>query len=97
MERCDVPHDQSGIFYDGLCFAFLLIQRRVFVSEYFKHVISELNAQRFFASRGAELIDIIRKQELNEAEEKEQEILIKVKEKMSKIRNKNKTGKSFFF
>uniref|UniRef100_A0A915E8J2 Piezo-type mechanosensitive ion channel component n=1 Tax=Ditylenchus dipsaci TaxID=166011 RepID=A0A915E8J2_9BILA len=89
LAECDVPHLESGIFYDGLCFAFLLVQRRVFGSEYFKHVVAELNAQRFFASRGAELITLIRKQEILEAEEKEQAVLAKVKAKMDKIKIKH--------
>ena len=46
-----MPIDQAGIFYDGICFVFLLIQRRVICSHYFKHVIAEFRAQQVFACR----------------------------------------------
>ncbi|KAI1714385.1 piezo domain-containing protein [Ditylenchus destructor] len=89
LAQCEVPHQETGIFYDGLCFAFLLVQRRIFGSEYFKHVIAELNAQRFFASRGAELINMIKKEEILEAQEKEKAVLAKVKAKMERIKSKH--------
>lgn len=78
-----------------MCFAFLLVQRRAFATEYFKQVIIELYAQKFFASRGAELISLIRKQEEIEYEEKERKIIAKVKSKMNKIRTKHNNG--FFY
>lgn len=89
LSVCEVPHEETGIFYDGLCFVFLLIQKRAFGSEYFKHVIAELRAQKFFASRGAEIIAKITKQDKEEAEEKERDILTKVRSKMRKIRERN--------
>lgn len=51
LAECNVPHREAGIFYDGMCFMFLLIQQRIFGSEYFKHVVAEIRAQKFIASR----------------------------------------------
>ncbi|VDM49431.1 unnamed protein product [Toxocara canis] len=85
LAECSVPHREAGIFYDGVCFLFVLMQRRIFGSEYFKHVVAEIRAQKFIASRGAEIIAKITKKQVEEAERKEDEILSKVKKKMDRI------------
>uniref|UniRef100_A0A914YNX1 Piezo domain-containing protein n=1 Tax=Panagrolaimus superbus TaxID=310955 RepID=A0A914YNX1_9BILA len=91
--QCDIPMTEAGIFYDNLCFVFLLIQRRIFGSQYFIHVIAELKAQRFFASRGAELIEKINKQEIEEAEEREKEMMQMVDKMVNKISKKQEKTK----
>ncbi|CAJ0950887.1 unnamed protein product, partial [Mesorhabditis belari] len=93
LGECDVPHSEAGIFYDGLCFAFLLIQRRIFLSEYFKHVIAEYKSQRFFASRGAELIAKITLKDIKDAEEAEAQMLAQVRKKVEGVRVRNETDK----
>uniref|UniRef100_A0A914W7L3 Piezo-type mechanosensitive ion channel component n=1 Tax=Plectus sambesii TaxID=2011161 RepID=A0A914W7L3_9BILA len=94
LGECNVPHREAGIFYDGLCFLFLLIQRRIISSHYFKHVIAEFRAQQIFASRGAELIAQITQKEVGEEQEKQEEIMTKVKRKMDRIKQKNVKGPS---
>ncbi|MGH0140400.1 UNVERIFIED_CONTAM: hypothetical protein FKN15_042819 [Acipenser sinensis] len=54
-ENCDLPRDEAGIIWDSICFAFLLLQRRVFMSYYFLHVVADIRASQILASRGAEL------------------------------------------
>ncbi|XP_077471860.1 piezo-type mechanosensitive ion channel component 2 isoform X4 [Stigmatopora argus] len=54
-KRCELPKDQAGIIWDSICFAFLLLQRRVFMSYYFLHVVADIRAAQILASRGAEL------------------------------------------
>ena len=90
LAECDIPHSEAGIFYDNLCFVFLLIQRRILGSEYFKHVVSELKAQKFFASRGAELIEKINKQEVEVAEAREQDMMNMVDRMVAKISKKHR-------
>ncbi|KAM7369505.1 hypothetical protein PAMP_010824 [Pampus punctatissimus] len=43
-KQCELPSDEAGIIWDGVCFGFLLLQRRVFRSHYF------LGAELFEAS-----------------------------------------------
>ncbi|XP_072220008.1 piezo-type mechanosensitive ion channel component 2 [Leuresthes tenuis] len=52
---CELPKDEAGIIWDSICFAFLLVQRRVFMSYYFLHVVADIRASQVLASRGAEL------------------------------------------
>ncbi|RXN25195.1 piezo-type mechanosensitive ion channel component 2-like protein [Labeo rohita] len=55
INGCEVPKDEAGIIWDSICFTFLLLQRRVFMSYYFLHVVADIRAGQILASRGAEL------------------------------------------
>lgn len=46
-----IDYEEAEILYDGLCFAFLIIQLRIFGSWYFKHTIAEFRAERILSSR----------------------------------------------
>lgn len=48
---CDLPKDEAGIIWDSICFSFLLLQRRVFMSYYFLHVVADIRAGQILASR----------------------------------------------
>lgn len=48
---CDLPRNEAGIIWDSICFAFLLLQRRVFMSYYFLHVVADIRASQILASR----------------------------------------------
>lgn len=50
-DQCKVPVDEAGLLWDGICFAFLLVQKRVFSSYYFQHLVTEIRAQQELASR----------------------------------------------
>uniref|UniRef100_A0A673C7F3 Piezo-type mechanosensitive ion channel component 1 n=1 Tax=Sphaeramia orbicularis TaxID=375764 RepID=A0A673C7F3_9TELE len=52
---CSLPVEEAGIIWDSICFLCLLLQRRVFLSFYFLHVTTELQASARQASRGFEL------------------------------------------
>uniref|UniRef100_A0A673C1X3 Piezo-type mechanosensitive ion channel component 1 n=1 Tax=Sphaeramia orbicularis TaxID=375764 RepID=A0A673C1X3_9TELE len=41
---CSLPVEEAGIIWDSICFLCLLLQRRVFLSFYFLHVTTELQA-----------------------------------------------------
>ncbi|XP_053696010.1 piezo-type mechanosensitive ion channel component isoform X3 [Sabethes cyaneus] len=84
--QCNVPYDDSGLFWDGVCFAFLLLQRRVLSSHYFCHIINETKASTILASRGAELIEELRIKDVKQEIERESQILQKIKMKMDRIK-----------
>lgn len=50
-QNCDLPKNEAGIIWDSICFAFLLLQRRVFMSYYFLHVVADIRASQILASR----------------------------------------------
>lgn len=81
-----MPSEDAGLFWDGVCFAFLIIQRRLFSSHYFCHVINEAKASLILASRGNELIEELRVKEMNQEAERESQILQKIKMKMDRIK-----------
>jgi hypothetical protein len=83
---CNVILEDSGLFWDGVCFAFLILQRRMFSSHYFCHVINEAKASLILASRGNELIEELRKKEMAQEADREAQILQKIKTKMDRIK-----------
>ncbi|KAJ2953804.1 hypothetical protein O0L34_g1430 [Tuta absoluta] len=83
---CAVPQEDIGLAWDGVCFAFLILQRRLFLSYYFYRVIDESKATTVLASRGAELIEELRMKQMKLQEEQELNILEKIKVKMEKIK-----------
>jgi len=52
-QDCLLPVEEAGVLWDSVCFLFLLLQRRVFLSYYFLHVQAELRATALQASRCA--------------------------------------------
>lgn len=50
-KTCSLPVEEAGIIWDGICLLCLLLQRRVFLSFYFLHVVAELQASAKQASR----------------------------------------------
>lgn len=78
--------EEAGLLWDGISFTFLLIQKRIFCSHYFKHLVREIKAQHFLASRGAELIHEIQAKEVAEQEMAEREVMEKIKQKMDRIK-----------
>lgn len=49
--KTNVEKEEAEILYDGLCFAFLIVQMRIFSSWYFKHTIAEFQAERVMSAR----------------------------------------------
>ncbi|XP_037048036.1 piezo-type mechanosensitive ion channel component isoform X2 [Bradysia coprophila] len=86
IPQCRVPSDGIGLVWDGICFAFLLLQLRIFQSYYFCHIINESKASTILASRGAELIEGLRRKQVKLQIQREEEILLKIKQKMDRIK-----------
>ncbi|KAK5645923.1 hypothetical protein RI129_004387 [Pyrocoelia pectoralis] len=86
-ETCTVPEKYVGVVWDGLLFAFLIFQRRIFHSYNFFHIVNETKATKILASRGAELIEELTHKRIIERQEGEKEVLEKIKQKMKRIKS----------
>lgn len=84
--QCTVDLDQASIIWDVVCFAFLIVQYRVFQSHYFCHIVNDTKASTILASRGAELIEDLRKKQMQQEMDHEGQILKKLKMKMDRIK-----------
>lgn len=80
------PTTEAGLLWDGICFAFLLMQKRLFTSYYFHHLIIEILAQQELSSRGAEVIHYLQMEKVKHQREGEREIMEKIRMKMDRIR-----------
>lgn len=95
-ERCELPTNEAGIIWDSICFAFLLLQRRVFMSYYFLHVVADVRASQILASRGAELFQATIVKAVRARLEEESKSVEQLKRQMERIKvrqQKFKRGK----
>lgn len=83
---CEALREDVDMVWDGLCFAFLLIQKRLFKSYYFFHIVDETKAMSILASRGAELLENLHRKRIEYQENEEKAVLQKLKFKMDKIK-----------
>jgi len=51
LTQCNVPEEDIGLVWDGVCFGFLIMMRRFFTSYYFIHHVNENKAMKVLASR----------------------------------------------
>nr|XP_019964666.1 PREDICTED: piezo-type mechanosensitive ion channel component 2 isoform X3 [Paralichthys olivaceus] len=95
-QRCELPNNEAGIIWDSICFAFLLLQRRVFMSYYFLHVVADIRASQILASRGAELFQATIVKAVRARLEEERKSVEQLKRQMERIKvrqQKFKRGK----
>ncbi|XP_019721305.1 piezo-type mechanosensitive ion channel component 1 isoform X3 [Hippocampus comes] len=87
-KNCSLPIEEAGIIWDSICFLFLLLQRRVFLSFYFIHVVAELQAFRKQASRGFDLFKATIMKNIKSHQRAEIKSLSQLKRSMHRIRSK---------
>uniref|UniRef100_A0A3B3UI10 Piezo type mechanosensitive ion channel component 2 n=1 Tax=Poecilia latipinna TaxID=48699 RepID=A0A3B3UI10_9TELE len=90
------PSNHAGIIWDSICFAFLLLQRRVFMSYYFLHVVADIRASQILACRGAELFQATIVKAVKARLEEESKSVEQLKRQMDRIKvrqQKFKRGK----
>ncbi|NXS92187.1 PIEZ1 protein, partial [Jacana jacana] len=87
-EDCSLPVEEAGVIWDSICFFFLLLQRRIFLSYYFLHVMLDLQACALQASRGVALFkaSIMKSMYFHRLAEKKS--LAQLKRQMERIRAK---------
>ncbi|KAK5853553.1 hypothetical protein PBY51_014695 [Eleginops maclovinus] len=87
-KTCSLPVEEAGIIWDSICFLCLLLQRRVFLSFYFLHVIAELQASAKQAFRGFELFRASIVKNIKFHQQVERKSLSQLKRSMQRIRSK---------
>ncbi|XP_062847263.1 piezo-type mechanosensitive ion channel component 2 [Trichomycterus rosablanca] len=95
-KQCELPSDEAGIIWDSICFASLLLQRRVFMSYYFLHVVADICSSQVLASRGAELFQatIVKAVKARlEVEKKSMDLLKRQMDRIKSRQQKFKRGK----
>ncbi|KAJ8337163.1 hypothetical protein SKAU_G00383830 [Synaphobranchus kaupii] len=85
---CLLPSGEAGIIWDSICFAFLLLQRRVFMSYYFLHVVADIRASQILASRGGELFQANIVKRVRARLEEESKSMDQLKRQMDRIKTK---------
>ncbi|XP_016147715.1 piezo-type mechanosensitive ion channel component 1-like [Sinocyclocheilus grahami] len=92
-KECLLPVEEAGIIWDSICFFFLLLQRRVFLSFYFVHITADLQASARQASQGFELFraSIIKNMHFHQQAEKKS--IQQLNESMKRIRDKQQKYK----
>uniref|UniRef100_A0A672QS65 Piezo-type mechanosensitive ion channel component 2-like n=1 Tax=Sinocyclocheilus grahami TaxID=75366 RepID=A0A672QS65_SINGR len=93
LEGCEVPKDEAGIIWDSICFTFLLLQRRVFMSYYFLHVVADIRAGQILASRGAELFQASIVKAVRARLEEEKRSMEQLKRQMDHIKTRQQKFK----
>ncbi|KAM6117865.1 LOW QUALITY PROTEIN: piezo-type mechanosensitive ion channel component 1 [Pterocles gutturalis] len=87
-QDCSLPVEEAGIIWDSICFFFLLLQRRVFLSYYFLHVMLDLQASALQASRGVALFRASILKSIRTHRQAEKKSLAQLKRQMERIRAK---------
>ncbi|XP_040426894.1 piezo-type mechanosensitive ion channel component 1 isoform X1 [Cygnus olor] len=87
-QDCSLPVEEAGIIWDSICFFFLLLQRRVFLSYYFLHVMLDLQASALQASRGVALFKASILKSMRSHRQAEKKSLAQLKRQMERIRAK---------
>ncbi|NXT46801.1 PIEZ1 protein, partial [Pluvianellus socialis] len=87
-QDCSLPVEEAGIIWDSICFFFLLLQRRVFLSYYFLHVMLDLQASALQASRGVALFKASILKSMHSHRQAEKKSLAQLKRQMERIRAK---------
>ncbi|XP_023560947.1 piezo-type mechanosensitive ion channel component 1 isoform X3 [Octodon degus] len=87
-QDCRLPVEEAGIIWDSVCFFFLLLQRRIFLSYYFLHVRADLQATALQASRGFALYNAASHKSIEAHRKAEEKSLAQLKRQMKRIRAK---------
>ncbi|GFO30477.1 piezo-type mechanosensitive ion channel component [Plakobranchus ocellatus] len=94
--ECFVEKDDSGMAWDVVCLVFLLLQRRIYSSHYFRHVVDTIQAQNCLVSKGAELINRIMIREVSRQNALEKKVLVNIKQQMKALKKKQASLKKDF-
>jgi piezo-type mechanosensitive ion channel component 1/2 len=86
--KSEKDSDDVSLFWDVFCFIVLLIQRRIYMSYMFEHVVNEYKAQSILAARGAGIFKEIIHEKVRNERKREIKVLQKLKNNVENIRKK---------
>nr|CAI5828411.1 unnamed protein product [Callosobruchus analis] len=89
--------EMSNVAWDAVIFFILIIQRRVFKSYNFFHIINDAKAQHLLSARGALILDELHETRIKEIKDEEQRLRDSVKMKLTKLLNKKKEIQGDFY
>ncbi|XP_031574449.1 piezo-type mechanosensitive ion channel component 2-like [Actinia tenebrosa] len=81
---CVAP-DDTGLAMDCACITFLLFQYRIFSSDYFRHVVRDHKEQSDMASRGAELVNLHLRKQLDSKVLEDKQKMDRIKRSVNKL------------
>ncbi|CAF1290556.1 unnamed protein product, partial [Rotaria sordida] len=93
-EQCDKSATDASLFMDGFCLICLLLQKRIFGSYYWEHIVAELRSQAKLASQGAVLFNDISRQRIDEKDEEEQQTVKKITRSLERIKEQLQVNRS---
>lgn len=85
-EICGRSMNEASLFMDGFCMAFLLLQKRIFGSYYWEHIVVELVSQAKLASQGAKLFNDISQERIEEDHQREEATVAKINQNLERIK-----------
>lgn len=71
---------------DGVCMIFLLLQKRMFGSYYWEHIVTELRSQAKLASQGAALFNEMTNKRMETDRQHEEQIVSKITRSLKRIK-----------
>ncbi|CAF4583045.1 unnamed protein product, partial [Rotaria sp. Silwood2] len=88
-EQCDRSAAKANLFMDGFCLICLLLQKRMFGSYYWEHIVAELRSQAKLASEGAVLFNDISRKRDKEATDREKQTVEKITQSIDRIKEQH--------
>ncbi|CAF0897645.1 unnamed protein product [Adineta ricciae] len=86
-QQCDRNPKDANLFMDGFCLIFLLLQKRIFASYYWEHIVAELRSQAKLASQGAVLFTEISQKRIEEDSKREDLTVKKIRKSLDRIKD----------
>uniref|UniRef100_A0AAF5DN64 Piezo-type mechanosensitive ion channel component n=1 Tax=Strongyloides stercoralis TaxID=6248 RepID=A0AAF5DN64_STRER len=86
LNSCLINVSEAKIGFDTVCFAFLILQRRILHSYFFQYCMLDFRSEIILANRGAILKNQLIEKQMNEQKNEEMKKLNEIKERTAAIR-----------
>ncbi|CEF59932.1 Piezo family-containing protein [Strongyloides ratti] len=86
LSSCLINVSEAKIGFDTVCFAFLILQKRILHSHFFQYCMIDFRSEIILANRGAILKNQLIEKQMNEQKSEEMKKLNEIKERTAAIR-----------